>query len=319
MLQVFMTSAELHEHCFPSQELPRPKQLQIKLGDCPNLSECLSGICIGPRIKKALPIWTIIDLGLAKGFSKTALCVCCCSITLSSPEPSPEQTRACEPTARKQKQKQNLAKPGKTPDPNPIQFLSPHKEGATDLDDDRSRPCRRFLQNRFVCLLLKHNPFKSRAQPRANQSPRAHSPEPTARKQKQKQNLAKPGKTPDPNPIQFLSPHKEGATYLDDDRSRPCQRFLQNRFVCLLLKHKPFQAQSPAQSKPEPASPQPGAHSPKTKAKAKPGKTRHNPAKLRTQTLYNFYPRIKKALPIWTMIDLGLAEGFSKTALCVCC
>ena len=77
MLQVFMTSAELHEHCFPSQELPRPKQLQIKLGDCPNLSECLSGICIGPRIKKALPIWTIIDLGLAKGFSKTALCVCC--------------------------------------------------------------------------------------------------------------------------------------------------------------------------------------------------------------------------------------------------
>ena len=97
-----------------------------------------------------------------------------------------------EPTARKQKQKQNLAKPGKTPDPNPIQFLSPHKEGATYLDDDRSRPCRRFLQNRFVCLLLKHNPFKSRAQPRANQSPRAHSPEPTAQKTKAK---AKPPKT----------------------------------------------------------------------------------------------------------------------------
>ena len=161
MLQVFMTSAELHEHCFPSQELPRPKQLQIKLGDCPNLSECLSGICIGPRVKKALPIWTIIDLGLAKGFSKTALCVCCCSITLSSPEPSPEQTKACEPTAR---------------------------------------------------------------------------------------------------------------------------------------------------------SPQP-----ENKSKSK---TWQNPAKLRTQTLYNFYPRIKKALPIWTMIDLGLAKGFSKTALCdlcVCC
>ena len=95
------------------------------------------------------------------------------------------------------------AKPPKTPDPNPIQFLSPHKEGATYLDDDRSRPCRRFLQNRFVCLLLKHNPFKSRAQPRANQSPRAHSPEPTAQKTKAKakppktrQNPPKPGKTP---------------------------------------------------------------------------------------------------------------------------
>ena len=111
----------------------------------------------------------------------------------------------------KSKTPQNPPKSGNTPDPNPIQFLSPHKEGATYLDDDRSRPCRRFLQNRFVCLLLKHNPFKSRAQPRANQSPRAHSPEPTAQKTKAKakppktpQNPAKPGKTPDPNPIQFL-------------------------------------------------------------------------------------------------------------------
>ena len=155
----------------------------------------------------------------------------------------------------------------------------PHKEGATYLDDNRSRPCQRFLQNRFVCLLLKHNPFKPRAQPRANQSLRAHSPEPTARKQKQKQNLAKPGKTPDPNPIQFLSPHKEGATYLDDDRSRPCRRFLQNRFVCLLLKHNPFKsrAQPRANQSPRAHSPEPTAQ--KTKAKAKPPKTRQNPPK----------------------------------------
>ena len=64
----------------------------------------------------------------------------------------------------------------------------------------------------------------------------------------------KPGKTPDPNPIQFL-----GKT------SKP------------LL-------QLPSRQSPE------RAHSPENKSKSK---TRQNPPKLRTQTLYNFYSKSK--------------------------
>ena len=210
----------------------------------------------------------------------------------SPAQPSPAQPSPAQPKRQKQK-----AKPTSRPQDAKIKFQSKKK----------NRPAQ-------------HSPAQPKTSP---------PPDPKLKLQKQKQNPSKPPKTrqnppkppktPDPNPIQFLSPHKEGAIYLDDDRSRPCRRFLQNRFVCLLLKHNPFKSRAQPRANQSPrAHSEPTARSPQPENKSK-SKTWQNPAKLRTQTLYNFYPRIKKALSIWTMIDLGLAKGFSKTALCVCC
>ena len=231
----------------------------------------------------------------------------------------PSTAQPSQKPALPQIQKSNCKSKSKTPQNTP----KPPKPGNTPQN---SGPKPYTISIQSLRSITLSSPEPSPEQTRARE-PTARSPQP--RKQKQKQNPAKPpktpdpnpiqflpGKTPDPNPIQFLSPHKEGATYLDDDRSRPCRRFLQNRFVCLLLKHNPFKSR--AQPREQTRAREPTARSPQPENKSK-SKTWQNPAKLRTQTLYNFYPRIKKALPIWTMIDLGLAKGFSKTALCVCC
>ena len=131
MLQVFMTSAELYEYCFPSQELLRLKQLQIKLGDCLNLSDCLSGTCFGPLHRQGCPVKTRPAIpaqtkaqrpGLGENqqtFIKTT------QPRAQSPKPSQDQSpepraqpraqskpkpTARSPEPRKQKQKQNPPK-----------------------------------------------------------------------------------------------------------------------------------------------------------------------------------------------------------------
>ena len=175
MLQVFMTSAELYEYCFPSQELLRLKQLQIKLGDCLNLSDCLSGTCFGPLHRQGCPVKTRPAIpaqtkaqrpGLVENqqtFIKTT------QPRAQSPKPSqdqspepraqspaqsPEQTKAHSPEPRAQKAKAK-AKPPKTPDPNPIQFLLPIWT-IKDLGIAKGF-------SPFVCLFWEHDPFKTRS------------------------------------------------------------------------------------------------------------------------------------------------------------
>ena len=160
MLQVFMTSAELYEYCFPSQELLRLKQLQIKLGDCLNLSDCLSGTCFGPLHNKGCPVKT-----------RPAI---------------PAQTKAQRPGLGENQQTFIKTTQPRAQSPKPSQDQSP----------------------------------EPRAQPRANQSP-----QPGAQSPESKSN----SKTPQNS---GPKPYTISTTYLDDQRSRHCQRFLP---LCLFV------------------------------------------------------------------------------------